>query len=325
MKSSRKVVVVKNLNKSYKNTDKAAVSELSFSINSGEFFAFLGPNGAGKTTTISILTTTLLQTNGEVTVLGLNNREHPHKIRQQIGILFQKPALDKNLTGEENIRLHTSLYGVSKFRPLYRFMEIDYQKKIEELAEIMDLGNSLFEPVKKYSGGMKRKLEIIRSLMHTPEILFLDEPTQGLDPEARRSLWEYLKKVQTTKGTTIFLTTHYLEEAETADKVLIIAEGKKVAYGTPEQLKSKLAKASLQLKFPDKSQFERARQELSANSIDFTTSAHTISVDLDNHHPAEVLKIMGNERTYTTDIHRPTLEDTYLKIVAESQQKNHDS
>jgi ABC-2 type transport system ATP-binding protein len=234
------IIEVKNLVKKYKKSDKNAVDGISFDVKEGEFFTLLGPNGAGKTTTISILTTLLSKTSGEVNVAGFEIDKNQSKVRQNVGIIFQNPSIDLNLTAEENIRFHAILYGVFPFRPMYKLMPVAYQKRVMELAKVLGLEKEIFKAVKTFSGGMKRKLEIMRSLIHHPKVLFLDEPTIGLDPLSRKNLWEYLKKVRKEEGITIFLTTHYLEEAEEADKVCIINEGKIVAFGSPKEIKSKL-------------------------------------------------------------------------------------
>jgi ABC-2 type transport system ATP-binding protein len=158
-------------------------------------------------------------------------------VRRAIGIIFQTPSLDQNLTGEENIRLHAVMYGVFPYRPLYRFMPSEYRARVGDLAGLLGMKDDIFKPVRTYSGGMKRKLEIVRSLMHRPRVLFLDEPTSGLDVASRRSLWQYLREVRERSGTTLLLTTHYLEEAEDADEVCIIDRGHVVAHGSPAEVK----------------------------------------------------------------------------------------
>lgn len=234
------IIQVENLVKRYRKADKNAVDGISFSVDKGEFFALLGPNGAGKTTIISMLTTTLSKTSGEVKIAGFDLDKNPNVVRARVGIIFQNPSLDKNLTAEENIRFHAVLYGLYPFRPSFGLMPKQYQKKVYELAEIVEIQDELNKPIKAFSGGMRRKLEIIRSLIHKPQVLFLDEPTTGLDPVSRKSLWAYLQKVRKEEKTTIFLTTHYLEEAEDADNVCIINHGKILKLGTPRQIKGKL-------------------------------------------------------------------------------------
>ncbi|MDO8498323.1 MAG: ATP-binding cassette domain-containing protein [bacterium] len=235
--SQKPIITVKNLVKKYKKADFNAVDNISFDVFPGEFFAFLGPNGAGKTTTISILTTTLSKTSGDIKVADLDTERQASLVRRKIGIIFQNPSLDQNLTAEENIRLHAILYGLYPFRPGFSFMPEAYKKQVSELAHVLGIEEQIFKPVKTLSGGMKRKMEIIRSLMHKPKILFLDEPTSGLDPISRRDLWQYLNEIRKKESTTIFLTTHYLEEAEGADRVCIINKGKIVALGTPQEIK----------------------------------------------------------------------------------------
>lgn len=234
------IIEVSHLVKKYKKAEKNAVNDISFSVKPGEFFALLGPNGAGKTTTISILTTLLSQTSGQVKIAGYDTRTQSSSVRKNIGIIFQNPSLDRNLSAEENLRFHAILYGLYNFAPSYSAMPEAYKKQIGELSDVLGITKDLFSPVKTFSGGMKRKLEIIRSLMHQPKVLFLDEPTSGLDPSSRRTLWQYLNEIRKSENTTIFLTTHYLEEAESADRVCIINEGKIAFLGTIPQIKGQL-------------------------------------------------------------------------------------
>ena len=231
------IIEVKNLVKRYKKAKTNAVNDISFYVEEGAFFSLLGPNGAGKTTAISILTTLLSKTSGEVIINGFDVEKEPSKVRQIIGVIFQNPSLDLNLTAEENIRFHANLYGLYAYKPTFEMMPGSYRKEVLNLAKILGIKKAIFDPVKTLSGGMKRKLEIIRSLMHKPKVLFLDEPTTGLDPVSRKNLWQYLKDIREKTKTTIFLTTHYLEEAEGSDYVCIINDGKVVAKGTPDELK----------------------------------------------------------------------------------------
>jgi ABC-2 type transport system ATP-binding protein len=246
------MILVEHLTKRYKKSAVAAVDDISFTVGAGELFAFLGPNGAGKTTTISILTTTLSKTDGTVTIAGHDLDREATAVRRNIGIIFQNPSIDLHLSGEENIRLHVALYGTFGYRPVYRLMPAEYRERVERLARVVGLGDELFKPLKTFSGGMKRKLEIVRSLMHRPGVLFLDEPTSGLDPVSRRDLWEYLREVRAVDGTTIFLTTHYLEEAEGADRVCVIDHGRIAIIGTPDDLKRQLLERSIVVDAPDR-------------------------------------------------------------------------
>ena len=178
--------------------------------------------------------------------------KNSNEVRKLIGVIFQKPSLDVNLIAEENVRFHANLYDLFPYRPSFSMMPEEYRNRIKMLSSVVGLDEkALFSPIKTLSGGMKRKLEIIRSLMHKPKVLFLDEPTTGLDPVSRKSLWQYLKKVRSEEKMTIFLTTHYLEEAEEADKICIIDQGKVVAAGTPTEIKEKLIETYLILDSQD--------------------------------------------------------------------------
>nr|MDQ6919445.1 ATP-binding cassette domain-containing protein [Candidatus Dormibacteraeota bacterium] len=223
--STEPVIEVSDLVKRYKKADRNAVDGISFSVYPREFFALLGPNGAGKTTTISILTTTLAPTSGRVVIGGADAVRQAAAVRRQVGIIFQKPSIDRNLSGEENVRFHAILYGLYPYRPFFRMMPAEYRRQVNELAELLGLEKEIFKPLKKMSGGMMRKLEIIRGLMHRPKVLFLDEPTAGLDAASRRNLWNYLREVRAKSETTVVLTTHYLEEAEEADRICILDKG----------------------------------------------------------------------------------------------------
>jgi ABC-2 type transport system ATP-binding protein len=284
---------------------------VSFGIESGEFFALLGPNGAGKTTTISILTTTLAPTSGTVLVAGHDLATHASKVRSEVGIIFQRPSLDLNLTAEENVRLHTFLYKLYPFRPTFALMPSSYRDQVRELAKLLDIDNDLFKPIKTFSGGMRRKLEIIRSLMHRPRVLFLDEPTLGLDPISRRNLWEYLIAVREQVGTTVFLTTHYLEEAEQADKICVIDHGRIVAYGTPAQLKSQMTEDYLLVDADDRAALLR---ELDDKAIVHHEERGLVRIDVSGGYVQATLKGIDTPLT-RVQTHTPTLEDVYLRII----------
>lgn len=304
------IIEVNNLTKRYKNADTNAVDGISFAVNSGEFFTLLGPNGAGKTTTISILTTTLSPTSGEACIAGHDIVTAASAVRRQVGIIFQKPSLDVNLTAEENVRFHAILYGLYPFRPSFALMPRAYKQQIQHLASVLGIEKEIFKPIRTYSGGMKRKLEIIRSLIHRPKVLFLDEPTTGLDPISRRNLWEYLRQVRTEGDTTIFLTTHYLEEAEEADTICIINQGKVVSYGSPAQVKAELVEAYLLL---DAANRDYLRAELSGLGLSFIETPR-FKITLNGHSAQQVIKAINTPLT-VLQTHTPTLEDAYLAIV----------
>lgn len=233
---SRPIIEAKDVLKRF--GDITAVDGISFAVSEGEIFAFLGPNGAGKSTTISMLTTMLRPTSGKLTLNGHDVTREQDAARKSFGIVFQDPALEEELTAYENMAIHAVLYHVPKR---------EQTKRIEELLRLVDLWERRDSYVKTYSGGMRRRLEVARGLMHHPKILFLDEPTLGLDTQTRNLLWNYVKKLSETQGMTIFFTTHYLEEAEgVADRIAIIDHGKIVASGTTPQLTKQTNTKSLE-------------------------------------------------------------------------------
>jgi len=236
MESNEIIIDVKNLSKKFK--DFTAVDNISFNVKKGEIFGFLGPNGAGKSTTINILTTLLHPTKGDVILNGFDVRKDQDKVRSSFGIVFQDPSLDSELTAMENMEFHAVLYKVPK-----KLRE----ERIETLLKFVELFDRKDDLVKTFSGGMKRRLEIARGLVHHPKILFLDEPTLGLDAQTRNHLWEYIKKLNTDEGMTVFFTTHYLEEAEKiADRISFIDHGKIIRQGTSEELKKATKTKSLE-------------------------------------------------------------------------------
>lgn len=213
-----------NLTKRFK--DFTAVDHISFEVSAGEIFGFLGPNGAGKTTAIMMLTTLLRPSDGRATVCGFDLSKEQGKIRRKIGVVFQDHTSDEWLTGREYLQLHAGIYDINEDR-------------IEDLLKLFDLKKWEGSAIKKYSSGMRRRLEIARGLIHYPRVFFLDEPTLGLDVQTRRKIWSYLKSLNKKEGITIFLTTHYMEEADKfCDRIAIIDHGQIVAIGTPNELKS---------------------------------------------------------------------------------------
>jgi len=303
------MIEVNNLVKQYKGAKAPSVDGVSFSVREGEFFAFLGPNGAGKTTTISILTTTLSKTSGEAKIAGLDVEKEARQVREKIGIIFQQPSLDPQLTAEQNIRFHACLYGMCGYRPTFKMMPAAYRKRVLDLAEIIGIQDALFKPIKKLSGGMQRKLEIIRSLIHTPSVLFLDEPTQGLDAVSRRGLWEYINDVRNQYGTTIFLTTHYIDEAENVDTVCLINHGKIAACCSPEEMKGRLLKQELILDAEDRTALTN---ELKALGLPFTVNGRVV---VPYQESAQELIARLQTKLTVLRIHEPTLEDAYVEFL----------
>lgn len=304
------IIEVRELVKQYDKAKEPAVKGIDFSVQEGDFFAFLGPNGAGKTTTISILTTTLSKTAGEVKIAGFDVEAEAKRVREKVGIIFQRPSLDPQLSAEENIRFHACLYGMYSYHPAFRLMPAEYRKRVLDLAEIVGIADALFKPIKKLSGGMQRKLEIIRSLIHTPSVLFLDEPTQGLDAVSRRSLWEYIDTVRKENGTTVFLTTHYIDEAEKVDKVCIINHGKIAISGSPEEMKGNLLKQQLILDSEDR---KGLVTELSDMGLFHRTENHII-VPYQDITPQEVIAKIKT-RLSVLSIEEPSLEDAYIEYL----------
>lgn len=233
------MIEVKNLTKKY--GDFTAVDDISFKVEKGEVFAFLGPNGAGKTTTIKMLTTLIKPTTGEVYLGEHNVVENPTETRKSFGIVFQDPSLDNELTAYENMQFHAILYGVPK---------AEVEDRIEKLLRLVELENKRDLFVKNFSGGMKRRLEIARGLLHKPEVLFLDEPTLGLDPQTRKHIWNYIENLNKEEKVTVFFTTHHMEEVEKmAERVAIIDHGKIITIGTIEEIKKKTGKSDLEEAF----------------------------------------------------------------------------
>ena len=218
-----------------------AVNDISFEVRRGEIFAFLGPNGAGKTTTIQVLTTLLRPTRGTVLLDGLDPARSSIEVRRRFGIVFQDPSLDGDLTAWENLELHGVLYHVPRRTR---------RDRSEQLLKLFELWDRRESPVREFSGGMRRRLEIARGLLHTPKILFLDEPTLGLDPQSRHQLWKHVRHLNETERVTVFLTTHYMDEAErVAHRIAIIDHGRIVAQGTAQELREQTSTDSLEHAF----------------------------------------------------------------------------
>jgi ABC-2 type transport system ATP-binding protein len=236
MNDTNKMIQVKNLIKKF--DDFTAVDNISFSVAQGEIFAFLGPNGAGKTTTIKMLTTLLNPTSGEMNLNGYNPVVDKNEVRHSFGIVFQDPSLDDELTAYENMEFHGVLYKVPK----------DVRKnRVEQLLKFVELWDRRNDLVKHFSGGMKRRLEIARGLIHHPKILFLDEPTLGLDPQTRNHIWSYIRNLNQEEKMTVFFTTHYMEEADrVANQIAIIDNGKIISQGSPQELKNQTQTSSLE-------------------------------------------------------------------------------
>ena len=299
--------------KKYFGTVKA-VDGISFDVKKGEVFGLLGPNGAGKTTTISILTTTMKPGGGKACILGNDVAENQDSVRMDIGIVFQDPSVDNELTGRENMDLHGRLYGMkSKTR----------KRMISRLLELVDLKDAADRRVKEYSGGMRRRLEIARGLLHKPKVLFLDEPTLGLDPQTRRKIWEHIKSIVKGGKLTIMLTTHYMEEAdELCDRVAIIDHGKIIALDTPKNLKELLGGDVIVLKLENGA--NRAAEILKKipgmKNVKQIGSEITMTVSGAEKKVPVVLRKVERHRlkVASVEIRKPTLEDVFIHYTGRS-------
>ncbi len=291
--------------------DLVAVDSVTFDVEQGEIFGFLGPNGAGKTTTINMLCTLLRPTAGTATVNGYDVARQPNEVRQSIGLVFQDPSLDDQLTAMENLRFHALLYDVPRDVFARRAPEV------LTLAELTDRANSL---VRTFSGGMKRRLEIARGLLHHPRVLFLDEPTLGLDPQTRRHIWEYVLALREREGVTIFLTTHYMEEAEHTDRIAIIDHGKIVALDTPEALKSLVGGDVIRLRTSnDEMAAARLRETLSTEPR-HDGQALILEIPHGDQAIPQVIQMLSNGAgpaidVFSINLRRPTLEDVFIKLT----------
>jgi len=250
-----------------------------------------------------------------VTIDGHDLDRDAKAVRRSIGIIFQNPTIDLHLSAEENIRLHVAIYGIHGYRPLYRLMPAAYRERVEQLAAIVGLEHDLFRPIRTYSGGMKRKLEIIRSLMHRPGILFLDEPTSGLDPVSHRDLWAYLREVRNQDGTTVFLTTHYLDEAEEADRVCVVDHGKVAMIGSPDTMKRDLLERSILLDAADRPALESELAALGIASRPDASGGLRVPYSGDTAQP-----VLARIRTPLSvlRVHEPSLEEAYVELISGS-------
>ena len=298
-------IEVEGLSKNFNSLK--AVDNISFKVKKGEIFGLLGPNGAGKTTTIKMLTTLLKPTRGQAKVWGFDILKEKNKVRNSIGVVFQEPALDNRLTGRENLDFHARLYGLNK-----RIRE----KRIKEVLDLVELQEKSQILVKNYSGGMKRRLEIARGLMHYPKVLFLDEPTLGLDAQTRRRIWDYVVRLNQEEGITIVLTTHYMEEADyLCQEVAIIDFGKIVTQGSPNSLKNVLAGDIVSIKAVP---FEKSLTVFESLSWVKSINQHEGIVELSVEQGEEkiplLLRISQREKIEikSVSLRKPTLEDVFL-------------
>jgi ABC-2 type transport system ATP-binding protein len=297
------IIEVTDLVKKY--GDLTAVKGISFEVELGEIFGFLGPNGAGKTTTISILCTLLSPTAGSARLDGRDVATQRDQVRESIGLVFQDPSLDDRLTARENLEFHAFAYRIPKE---------ERDGRIQEVLEMVELLERQNDRVETFSGGMKRRLEIARGLLHYPKVLFLDEPTIGLDPQTRNSIWEYIRELKKRHSITIFLTTHYMDEAENCDRIAIIDHGCIIAIDTPEGLKSQVGGDIVKITTADDEEAERILlKDFDVNMIQDRECLCFEVKDAENFVPRFIRDFPVSINSIS--LHRPTLDDVFLKLT----------
>jgi ABC-2 type transport system ATP-binding protein len=291
--------------------DFVAVDGVTFTVNDDEIFGFLGPNGAGKTTTINMLCTLLKPNDGVAKVNGFDVVKEQADVRKSIGLIFQDPSLDEQLTGRENLRFHAMMYDLTRET---------FQRRVDDLLDMVDLLEKADDLVRTYSGGMKRRLEIARGLLHHPKVLFLDEPTLGLDPQTRRHIWDYLVKLREERGVTMFMTTHYMDEAENCDRIAIIDHGKIVSLDTPENLKGLVGGDIVTIRTSDN---DAAREKLSEfKSVNVRQGPEDqliVETEAGDQFIPRMMTAFTNGGTpvevRSVNLRRPTLEDVFIKLT----------
>lgn len=298
---SENIIEVEHLTKRY--GDATAVDDISFSVSEGSIFSFLGPNGAGKSTTINTLCTILDKTSGRLRVGGHDVERERDLVRKDIGIVFQESTLDSKLTVEENLEFHCAFYGMPR-----RSMD----ESIDFVLDLVGLKDRRGDAVGSLSGGMKRRVEIARGLVHSPKVLFLDEPTAGLDPQTRASVWDYIGRLQQQRDITIFLTTHYMDEAEISSSVAIIDHGKIVASGTPDELKARFTKESLRVTANDSNDMAEALRDSGAQ---FDRDGYDFKIPVEG--PGQAIdllnKVRGDIRCF--EVSKGSLNDVFLAVT----------
>lgn len=314
MKPLEDIVIVEGLTKTFGSL--RAVDEVSFTVKKGEIFGFLGPNGAGKTTTINLLTTLMKPTSGRGLVAGFDIQREPQKVRKRIGVLFQDITLDRELTGWENLWIHGLIYGIPRSV---------LKRRISELLAFVELEDWARSQVKKYSGGMQRRLQIAAALLHRPEVLFLDEPTLGLDPQTRAHVWDYILELQRNEKVTVFLTTHYMDEAERlCHRTAIIDHGKIIALGSPEELKRALGSDVVYVQLAPESLQETGRMAESLKNCKEFSRVQVVrpgEISVSAVRAAEAIPKIFEEaeglavRVREVAYHTPTLEDVFLHLT----------
>ncbi|PIU21397.1 MAG: ABC transporter ATP-binding protein [Candidatus Diapherotrites archaeon CG08_land_8_20_14_0_20_34_12] len=300
-----------NLTKKF--SDLTAVDNVSLKVNEGEIFGLLGPNGAGKTTLISMLVTLKKPTSGTAKVNGFDIHKNPDGVRKSIGIIFQDPSLDEELTAFENLELHAAMYGISK---------AEREKRIIEVIETVELKDRLNTVVKTFSGGMRRRLEIARALLHYPKVLFLDEPTIGLDPQTRKHVWDYIKKLKEEHGITILLTTHYMDEADSlCDRIAIIDQGKVIVLDSGKALKDSLGGDTLKIETNQAEKLQNALKGMKGvKDTKILEGRLQLRVEFGEKKILEVVEAAkkNNIEILSVGLHKPTIDDVFLHYTGKT-------
>ncbi len=305
--STASVVDVDDLVKQYGTGKNAftAVKGVSFDVQPGEVFGFLGPNGAGKTTTISVLCTLLKPTSGLVRVGGYDVVKQATDVRHSIGLIFQDPTLDSQLTAQENLDFHAFAYDVPRE---------EARTRAEHLLKLVDLWDRRNDQVRLFSGGMKRRLEIVRGLLHRPRVLFLDEPTQGLDPQTRALIWKYLLGLRHSDGITLFMTTHYMDEAEYCDRIAVIDHGLIVAIDTPANLKAMVGGDVIVLRTSDNALAKQEIEQRFGSAVTEHGAELRLEVERGDEFVPELVRSI-TPRVESISVSRPTLDDVFIKLT----------
>lgn len=298
--TTENIIEIKNLKKYFGNIK--AVDDISFSVKKGSLFAFLGLNGAGKSTTINIICGDYGKDSGNVFVDGIDIDKDLDKIKTKLGVVYQDSILDKQLTVKDNLELKAGLYGIKK---------IDFKNRINELNELLDIEKLLNRPIGKLSGGQRRRVDIARAIIHKPQILILDEPTTGLDPQTRKMVWSAIEKLRQQDHITVFLTTHYMEEATDADKVVILDSGKIVAEGTPLQLKNEYTGDFIRI-------YNAQERDIKKLKIEYEKLPECFKIKVKNTQEATALIIKNPEIFKDYEITKGKLDDVFLVVTGKN-------
>ncbi len=296
------IIKVENIVKRF--DDLTAVNDISFDVDEGTIFGFLGPNGAGKTTTINILCTLLYPTSGSASIAGHDCKKESSDVRKSIGIVFQDTTLDKDLTAYENLMFHSYLYNLKRS---------EMKERIHDALHFIGMYDRRDDLVKKFSGGMKRRLEVARGLLHRPRVLFLDEPTLGLDPQTRANLWELIVELPKKHNVTIFMTTHYMEEAEVCDKIAIIDNGRIIAVDTPDELKKTLGGDVVYIRTSDNKKARSEIEKMLGLDVSEKDGELFMTCSMGDACIPEIIRSISDVQSVR--LQRPTLNDVFLKMT----------